>query len=75
MPKDIREAAQKREPMVLAHALLKVGQAGNSFYREQRVLGTGDPALEDARLAAVDALRAVLADGLGLLGVPAPEEM
>ena len=75
LPQAIREAAQKREPMVLAHALLKVGGAGNAFYREQRVLGTGDPALEDARLAAVVALRDALANGLGLLGVPAPEEM
>lgn len=74
-PGAVREAADKREPMVLATALLKIGSAGNGFYREKRVLGSGDAALEDARLAAVDALRRTLALGLGLLGVPAPQEM
>lgn len=75
VPQAIREAAHKREPAILAHALLKVGAAGNGFYRENRVLGTGDDALEGARLATIDALRRTLADGLGLLGIQAPEEM
>jgi arginyl-tRNA synthetase len=74
-PAALREAAAKREPMVLAHALLTIGAAGNAWYRDHRVLGAGSPALEDARLAVVDALGATLANGLGLLGVPAPEEM
>jgi len=75
LPGALREAAIKREPMVLAHALLKIGGAGNTFYREHRVLGAGSAALEDARLAVIDALRNALAIGLGILGVPAPEEM
>lgn len=74
-PAALREAAAKREPMILAQALLKIGAAGNSWYRENRVLGAEPPALEDARLALVDALRCALANGLGLLGVPVPEEM
>ena len=74
-PGALREAAAKRAPMVLAHALLKIGAAGNAFYREHRVLGGEAQALEDARLAVVDALRNVLAIGLGILGVPAPQEM
>ena len=74
-PAAVREAAEKREPMILAQQLLKIGTAGNVFYREKRVLGTGDEALEGARLAAIDALRRTLALGLGLLGVPAPTEM
>lgn len=74
-PSAVREAAEKREPMVLATALLRIGSAGNGFYREKRVLGTGDAALEGARLAAIDALRRTLELGLGLLGVPAPKEM
>lgn len=74
-PAALREAAAKREPMILAQALLKIGGAGNSWYRECRVIGAEPRALEDARLALVDALRSTLANGLGLLGVPAPEEM
>ncbi|RMH02257.1 MAG: arginine--tRNA ligase [Planctomycetota bacterium] len=73
-PQAVREAADRREPMMLAQHLLKLGAAINAFYRDRRVLGE-EPALEDARLAAVDRARRVLALGLGLLGVPAPEEM
>mgnify|MGYP002639410853 CR=1 FL=1 len=75
LPQVLREAAQKREPMLLAHALLKIASAGNVYYRENRVLGTGDTALEDARLSVIDALRSTLALGLKLLGVPVPEQM
>ncbi len=73
-PAALREAAAKREPMLLAQALLRIAAAGNSFYREKHVLGSGAE-LENARLAAIDALRRTLALGLGLLGVPTPEEM
>jgi len=73
-PAAVREAAAKREPMLLAQQLLRIGTAGNAFYRDRRVLGTEAP-VESARLAAVDAIRSTLALGLGLLGVPAPAEM
>ena len=75
LPQAIRETGQKREPVLLAHALLKIASAGNAYYRENRVLGTGDLALENARLLVIQALRDTLALGLGLLGVPAPEQM
>jgi len=73
-PAAVREAAARREPSILAQYLLRLGTAGNHFYRDRRVLGS-EPALEAARLAAIGALRRTLATGLGLLGVPAPEEM
>ena len=73
-PQAVREAAEKNEPMVLAQHLLKIGAAANAFYRDRRVLGS-EPPLEAVRLCAVDRLRRVLALGLGLLGVPTPEEM
>ena len=75
LPQALREAATRREPMTVAQALLKIAAAGNVYYREHRVLGTGDDALEGARLAVIDTLRRTLKLGLGLLGVPAPEEM
>jgi arginyl-tRNA synthetase len=74
-PAAVQEAADKREPMLLAQALLKIAAAGNSFYREKRVLGGDDQALENARLAAIECLRNTLASGLHMLGVPTPEEM
>ena len=73
-PLALREAWEKREPMVLATYLLKLGAAGNFFYKDKRVLGSGE-ATESARLYAIDMLRRILADGLAILGVPTPNEM
>ena len=75
LPQAVREAAIKREPMLIANALLKIASAGNGFYRDNQVLGTGDDDLEKARLVAIDTLRKTLALGMCLLGVPAPHEM
>ena len=75
LPQAIREAAIKREPMLIANALLKIAAAGNGFYRDNQVLGTGDDDLEKSRLVAIDTLRKTLALGMRLLGVPAPQEM
>jgi arginyl-tRNA synthetase len=75
LPQAIREAAIKREPMLIANALLKIAAAGNGFYRDNQVLGTGDDDLEKARLVAIDTLRKTLSLGMRLLGVPAPHEM
>jgi len=75
LPQAIREAAQKREPMIVAQALLRIGAAGNVYYRENRVLGLDDPAQENARLVVLETLRNTLAMGLGLLGIRCPEEM
>jgi arginyl-tRNA synthetase len=75
LPQAIREAAIKREPMLIANALLKIAAAGNGFYRDNQVLGTGDEHLEKSRLVAIDTLRKTLALGMRLLGVPAPHEM
>lgn len=75
LPQAVREAAIKREPMLIANALLKIAAAGNGFYRDNQVLGTGDNDLEKARLVAIDTLRKTLSLGMRLLGVPAPHEM
>ena len=73
-PSFVAAAADAFEPSILTGHLLEVAQTANNFYREHRVLG--EPAeTEKARLAVVDAARIVLANGLRLLGVAAPEEM
>ena len=52
------------------------GLAGDfhRFYNACRIKGE-EPALLRARLKLADTVRAVLANGLGLLGVSAPEKM
>jgi len=58
----------------LAHYLIDVTKAFGAFYRECKVLGEG-PVVTSSRLMLVEATRRILAQGLGLLGVPLPERM
>lgn len=73
-PKALADAAASYEPSMLTSYILDVAQTANHFYKEHRVIG--EPAeIEMARLAVVDAARTVIANGLRLLGITAPEEM
>ena len=77
-PRVVAAAAQLREPHRVARYLEETAAAYHRFYDNCRVLPLGDeePAdLHRARLMLVDATRLVLANGLGLLGVHAPERM
>ncbi|MBS6124884.1 MAG: hypothetical protein KH811_09690, partial [Veillonella sp.] len=43
-------------------------------YRQGRIIGV-DPALQQARLGLITAIALVLRQGLGILGISAPEKM
>lgn len=73
-PEEVRLAAQRREPQRIPRYLHELSAAFHSFYSHCRVLGEA-PEVEAARLALLDATRIVLARGLQLLGVSAPESM
>jgi len=62
------------EPQHLTTYLQKVAMAFHKFYTLQRVI-SDDLALSEARLALVKAVQIVLANGLALLGISAPERM
>ena len=77
-PRVVATAAELREPHRVARYLEDTAAVFHRFYDECRVLPIGDePAgdLHRARLWLVEATRVVLANGLGLLGVDAPERM
>jgi arginyl-tRNA synthetase len=79
-PRVVASAAELREPHRIARYLEDMTAVFNRWYdtRECRMLPQGDePAgpLNEARLVLVAATRTVLANGLGLLGVSAPERM
>jgi arginyl-tRNA synthetase len=77
-PAVVRTAAELREPHRVARYLEALASAYHKFYDSCRVLPMGDEAVTDlhrARLALCVAARQVLANGLGLLGVGAPERM
>ena len=77
-PRVVAAAAQLREPHRVARYLEDTAASYHRFYDTCRVLPMGDEEPSDlhrARLLLVAATRTVLANGLGLLGVTAPERM
>ena len=77
-PRVVRASAELREPHRVAHYLEGLASAYHKFYDACRVLPMGDEEvtpLNVARLQLCAASRQVLANGLDLLGVSAPERM
>ncbi|MCK9488876.1 MAG: arginine--tRNA ligase [Xanthomonadales bacterium] len=73
-PEWLAAAADQRAPQLLANGLRELATAFHAFYTSQPILTSSVP-LRDARLALAAAVRQVLANGLELLGVSAPESM
>ena len=73
-PELVESAADDCAPQAVAHYLRDLADAFHSYYNAQQFL-VDDAALRNARLALVYATRQVLANGLRLLGVSAPEKM
>ena len=67
-------SAAKLAPQHLVHYLRDVANDFHSYYNAH-VFIVEDAALRDARLTLCAATRIVLANGLGILGVSAPEAM
>ncbi|MEA2516554.1 MAG: arginyl-tRNA synthetase [Actinomycetota bacterium] len=70
----ISEAAAQRAPQRMTRYVEELASDFSSFYRDCKVV-TDDAELTAARLALCVATRRVIADGLALLGVSAPERM
>ena len=73
-PEVIESAAENRAPQVLANYLRELAAAFHGFYNAQPIL-VPDEELRNARLGLCKATQQVLANGLALLGVSAPESM
>ena len=72
------QAAELRDPHRVARYLEELAGAYHKWYDQRRVIPLGDEPVSDThrtRLWLNDATRQVLANGLGLLGVSAPERM
>ncbi|MBV9846933.1 MAG: arginine--tRNA ligase [Kutzneria sp.] len=77
-PGVVAAAAELREPHRVARYLEQLASAYHKFYDHCRILPQGDEEatpLTVARLQLCSATRQVLANGLGMLGVSAPERM
>ncbi len=73
-PAKIADAAAKLEPYLLTRHLVAIAQSFNKFYHDNPILSS-EATVRQARLAVVMAVKTVLAAGLALLGIDAPEQM
>lgn len=73
-PEWLSAAADQRAPQLLAGGLRELATSFHAFYNAQPILSAAVP-LRDARLALCAAVQQVLANGLHLLGVSAPDTM
>ncbi len=73
-PDTVKGAAEAQEPQRLPAFLAQVAAAFHQFYHQHRVV-TDDAELSGARLLLARGAQQVIANGLALLGVSAPERM
>jgi arginyl-tRNA synthetase len=71
----VADSAVQYKPSLIARHMLELGQLFNTFYNVCPVLSSGDEDLTRARVLLCDSVRQVMANGLWLLGLKAPEEM
>ena len=73
-PEVVEAAAINYEPHQVVYYLRNLANDFHTYYNAHNFLGA-EPGVRQARLALIDATRQVLANGLSLLGVGAPDSM
>ena len=73
-PEVVELAANNRAPQHLVHYLRDLANDFHTYYNAHAFI-VDDTSLRDARLYLVSAAQIVIANGLGILGVSAPERM
>jgi arginyl-tRNA synthetase len=73
-PEILEAAAINHEPHQLTHYLRELANDFHTYYNAHTFL-VEDPKVRNARLNLIEATRQVIANGLGLLGVSAPDSM
>ena len=73
-PERVEQAAVAMEPHQIANYLRELATLFHSYYGAHQFL-VEDEALRNARIALCKATQQVIRNGLGLLGVSAPEQM
>lgn len=74
LPEEIHLAARDYDPSRINRFLITLAGDFHRFYNANRIMNEPEQVLK-ARLKLADTVRAVLAVGLGILGVSAPEKM
>ncbi len=74
LPEEVKLAARDYDPSRINRYLMELAARFHRFYNACRIKGA-EPQLLKARLKLADTVRAVLENGLAILGVSAPEKM
>lgn len=74
-PATVESAAKAYSPALIANYLYELAREFNQFYHEQPIAKEQDGALRQLRSMITRAVRSVLASGMALLGIDAPERM
>lgn len=73
-PDVIVDAGEKYEPSIVTRHIVNIAQAFNRFYHDEHVLVDNEEE-KAAKVALVMAAKNTIKNGLGLLGIQAPEKM
>ncbi len=73
-PEVVLEACDKNEPYLITRHVVEIAKTFNKFYSSTPII-IEDQELKKARLTLVYATKAVIKNGLGLLGMEAPQKM
>ncbi|MDO5490861.1 MAG: arginine--tRNA ligase [Bacillota bacterium] len=73
-PDVVHEAGDKYEPSIVTRKIVDIAQAYNRFYHDEHIL-TDNEDEKVAKVALVMAAKNTIKNGLGLLGMKAPEKM
>lgn len=71
----IQNAAHNLAPNMLCEYLFELASSFNLFYQKKRIINAESPSKRDLRLLITQATGVVLKQGLGFLGIVAPEKM
>ncbi|SFE08756.1 arginyl-tRNA synthetase [Lentibacillus persicus] len=74
-PQTVVDAAEKYAPHKVTQYVFDLASLLHSFYNAEKVLNPDDEELTKARIALMKAVRVILANGLGLIGISAPVKM
>lgn len=74
-PEKVMLALEQMEPSIISRYLISLCQDFNRFYHECQILKAGNDELKMSRLVLVKSVKTVLANGLELIGLSAPESV
>lgn len=73
-PGVVEQAGEKYEPSIITRHIIDIAQCFNKFYHDEHII-VDDVVEKTSKIALVIATKRVIATGIGLLGMKAPERM